>query len=199
MKFILCIFCLTIPFLLIAQEKSDRILWSKKLLKWKDFKGTPDSVGKHAASNAVTYSILERRFSIDSNGNIKLIIAAWFNPSKSWYNKDKININNSDRVLLHEQYHFDICELYARKIRKFFSTTIFSDSLANFKRELPILLNRFYVEYRSQQERYDEEVKGNSTRFSEWMEAVDNEMKDLKKFTDTSIVIKLKQPISSVK
>ena len=77
-------------------------------LKWEDFKGSrPDQYHGDAGSmvkiKAVPYFVKKR---------IKYDVYTLFNKTKSWA------LAQSPQLLAHEQLHFDIAELYARKIRK---------------------------------------------------------------------------------
>ena len=171
------------------QDQPNQILWSKKHLKWRDFKGTPDSTGPHAKAAAVTSSRLEQRYYKTANNEIHFIIAAWFNPARSWVKESTLKSNGSDRTLDHEQHHFDMCELYARKIRKYLSTAVFTDS--TYRQKIPELFKTFHKEYRTEQERYDSEVKVTRQSLDDWTSSIDDEMKQLSKFSDTLVVVKL--------
>src|SRR5699024_5538989 len=50
------------------------------------------------------------------NNTPSILIIGYMIPSESWVKENK----KSDYLLKHEQLYFDICELYARKIRKIF-------------------------------------------------------------------------------
>lgn len=77
-------------------------------LQWDDFQGDPDKNSLGDAATAV--SIKARPFLVKKE--IDYDVVAIFNREKSWA-RDK-----SSSLLAHEQLHFDIAELYARKIRK---------------------------------------------------------------------------------
>ena len=77
-------------------------------LQWDDFQGEPDKNSLGDAATAV--SIKAKPFLVKKQ--ISYDVVAIFNREKSWV-RDK-----SASLLAHEQLHFDIAELYARKIRK---------------------------------------------------------------------------------
>ena len=77
-------------------------------LQWEDFRGEPDKDSHGDAATAVQISA--KPFLVKKE--IRYDVVALFNRSKSWA-RDK-----SPSLLVHEQLHFDIAELYARKIRK---------------------------------------------------------------------------------
>ena len=87
----------------------DELSWNEFYkLQWDDFQGEAD---KNSLGDAGTAVIIRARpFLVKSR--IKYDVVAIFNRKKSWA-RDK-----SPSLLAHEQLHFDIAELYARKIRR---------------------------------------------------------------------------------
>jgi hypothetical protein len=172
----------------VQDDPAAPILWQKKSLRWKNFRDVPDSQGPHAKSLAVTNSRLEQRYYRVGN-ELHFIIAAWFNPNKSWVRDGVSGARYSDEVLSHEQHHFDMCELYARKIRRYLSTAVFTE--ATYKKEIPELFKTFHTQYRAEQNKYDSELKERVYRQDEWTESIDVAMKELKTFTDTAVIVKI--------
>jgi hypothetical protein len=168
----------------LAFAQNDRILWSKKSLKWKDFKGEADSTSKFAA---VTRSGVEERYGLTPQKELQFIIAAWFFPVYSWVK----NGGGSDYTLEHEQLHFTLSELYARKMRKYLSEATFYDSTYRF--EIPLLLKHFQQEVRNEQKRYDAETDhcANRSKQEDWADSIRDEMKKLSEFSDTLLLVKL--------
>jgi hypothetical protein len=79
-------------------------------LKWTDFTG--DYNGVCAASTATE---LYMESTTDSCGDISFNIKAIFHPELSYISP---TCSRSEKTLRHEQLHFDITELYARKLRR---------------------------------------------------------------------------------
>ena len=101
-----------------AQKSADKIIWSKDYkLTWEDFKGRPKSSSKFGA---ITISSVRKNFSY-KNGKISINAETIFFKKDSWV-KDNAKILS---LLGHEQLHFDIAELFARKFRKAISATKF--------------------------------------------------------------------------
>lgn len=98
-----------------ASETPDIIYWeAKDKLNWEDFQGRPDH--QHKYISALTSSgILHYRGC--ENGEIIYKVRAYFEKKESWFKEEAHN----DYILAHEQLHFDITELYARKLRKLLS------------------------------------------------------------------------------
>ncbi len=133
-------------------QEYDTIPWTKeRKLIWKDFKGKPKRGFKAAAITAsgITYS-----FSSLARGNeveVDFKVNAYFYPDQSWYDAE----NCDDVILGHEQLHFDISELYARKLRKRLNELTFS---LNIKKEVRVIYNDILNELDDFQERYDWET-----------------------------------------
>ena len=171
------------------QGNPEPILWRKRGLLWKNFQGRVDSVGPLAGALAVTNSRLEQYY-YRVGDEIHFVIAAWFYPNRSWVKKIVLNSRRSDEVLSHEQHHFDLCELYARKIRKYLGTVVFTDQ--TYQTEIAELFKKFHEEYRLEQNKYDAELNNHVYRLDEWTDSIDAEMKQLKNYSDTSLVVKLR-------
>jgi hypothetical protein len=77
-------------------------------LSWDNFNGKPSSGSKGDAGSVIA---IETYPSVN-NGKVHFQVYALFNREKSWYS------DTSQSLLAHEQLHFDLAELYARKIRK---------------------------------------------------------------------------------
>lgn len=90
-------------------EGSEILEWNEYYrLQWDDFQGEPtaESIGD---AGAVVH-IKAKPYLVKKQ--VHYHVYAYFNRSKSWA-RDK-----SAELLAHEQLHFDIAELYARKIRR---------------------------------------------------------------------------------
>jgi hypothetical protein len=100
------------PFATSASDPSlnDTISWQAKRLTWDDFVGRPDA--RYVSSVALTSSSINVFYAgRESNPNIK--VTCTFYRRHSWVKDEGRNAF----VLQHEQLHFDITELYARKLR----------------------------------------------------------------------------------
>lgn len=108
-------------FIIGLTKAQDKIFWSEnRKLVWEDFqsKNQPNT-SKAAATTFCGISYLlnspTKKF---SSKEVK--IESFFVPSKSWAHSD----HKTDLVLMHEQSHFDIAELFARRFRKLISDKI---------------------------------------------------------------------------
>ncbi|WP_409416551.1 hypothetical protein [Flavobacterium sp. PS2] len=156
------------------QEQDNNILFwsSNKKLTWNDFQGDPDTI--NLMIKAQTFAGLKIENGYWQEGIPKINVICYFSKSKSWV---KVK---SDSNLAHEQLHFDIWELYARKIRKSF------DSL-NEKKIKDIKV--YYSVFESYGEKcnkyndfYDSKVYFNDERQQQWIENIAIELNQLKRY-----------------
>ncbi|EID73678.1 hypothetical protein W5A_10195 [Imtechella halotolerans K1] len=130
-------------------QQHEVIKWDRnRLLTWKDFQGKPQKDSDVAATTAsgVFYSI--KYGTKGSEVRVVVDVYAYFSPRQSWYHKDMAD----DHLLSHEQLHFDITELYARKLRKKIATYSFTQDA---DKEMKVLFNRAMKSLDSVQDIYD--------------------------------------------
>ena len=99
-----------------AIAKEDRLVWaSDRLLTWTDFRGTSPHDGVEGALTG--YSLL---FGVSCTGSaFAYEVSAVFLPHQSWV-KPIVLADPDERryTLRHEQTHFDLTEVHARRVRK---------------------------------------------------------------------------------
>lgn len=113
----LLLLAMTLPMLAMRADTStgpeEQIRWQSDFrLQWSDFQGKPDRASN---MDALTESGITFSWSCDWRG-FKLEAYAIFVPGGSWVKEP------TNSLLAHEQAHFDITEIHARKLRKFFAT-----------------------------------------------------------------------------
>lgn len=121
-------------------------------LTWEDFKGKPNKMDGAVAvtSSGITFSYSTRR------SNKKVVsfsteVYAHFYPEQSWYKPERANVH----ILGHEQLHFDITELHARKFRKRIKLLKASNDVV---KELNILHKTTNEDLAALQDKYDAET-----------------------------------------
>lgn len=175
MKFIifkLLVLSLFIP-LFINNQEDDKILWSPtKKLEWNDFKGAPtDTLYTHAAQIHGLIEIVK----IDTDKNIpKITLHCYFIKSKSW---TKVNDNEN---LAHEQLHFDIYELFTRKIRQSFEG-LNNKNISNIN-EYQKIYDLYIEKCNDYNELYDSEVYFNDKKQSMWNIKIKQELMKLDRY-----------------
>jgi hypothetical protein len=173
-RYLLICICI---FLLHKDEVT--IPWSDAYkLAWSDFQGPPkqdsDAVATTASGITFNYSIKKTSKRIVS---FNTDVFAHFYPKKSWF-KPSLADNH---ILSHEQYHFNITELFARKFRQRVAQIAVSESLSI---ELDQIHYDINAELSNFQEQYDAET--NFSRDFEqqaiWQKRIDIELAKLESF-----------------
>lgn len=127
-------------------------------LIWTDFKGQPDqkSVAVAVTTSGITYGFTSK----SANGKIvsyEVEIDTHFYPQKSWQKKDIVN----DYVLRHEQFHFNITELFARKFRALVANASLSQ---NIKFKVDEIYQEITTELNTMQNQYDLETQHSKSK-----------------------------------
>jgi len=158
----------------IAQSK-DTIYWNgNRKLKWEDFKGKPDN-GTNLL--AMTQAGIGYEFGCN-NGELRLKIYCYFNVNKSWTKETE-----SDELLEHEQVHFNITELYTRKLRKRLGEI--NDPCGKNVKEMDKIYRSNFEECARTQDLYDKETNHSTNKMKqrEWEERITKELNELKGFS----------------
>lgn len=149
-------------------ESMIRIEWKEGYkLNWADFQGAPLE-GK--SYSAMTCSDLDvKSFKVDNQTQYK--VTSSFMKKVSW-TKSK-----SEKLLAHEQVHFDITELHARLLRKALSDVDRKLS----KQEFKSLVDPVFAQWAEMEKNYDRETRHglNKDKQAEWEAMVDRRIKAL--------------------
>lgn len=177
MKYIKVFFLLLILNTAYSQRKteSDSIRWSKEVkLEWKDFKGAVPfgdlGIKKAASSLETLASGID--FYEDSIPVFK--VEAIFIKSKSW------TILKNDDLLKHEQGHFDITEIYVRKLRRKYLELNKQkvSSVEKYSQEFEKTQNELDLEHQL----YDKEVYFIPENREIWYKKIAKELKELEEY-----------------
>jgi len=96
----------------------------------------------------------------------EIFVQSVFDTNQSWF----VPEGETDYVLRHEQIHFDITEIFSRKLRKELVEAKVTST--NFITAKPIF-DRVFNEMRNRQKRYDQEtVRGEKKETQEYWEAI---------------------------
>jgi len=169
LRFIFGFFVFLWSVISLAQEE-DAILWHpKQRLSWANFKAEPIEGSKVAATTASGLSYQFSATEADGKYELDYSVNTFFYPNRSWY-QPKI----CDEVILsHEQLHFDISELFARKMRKIMDTTTFTK---NVKAEVKAIYRQINKELAEYQQVYDNDT--NYSRNIEEQQSWNQKIKD---------------------
>ena len=158
----------------VMTQEVEKILWREELkLRWDDFKGKVPNYNI-GFKKAITTSEIRIKADFLDGQMPNFIVGAYFIKNQSW------TITNSDTILAHEQIHFDISELFARKIRRTFEKLQTSK-----EKDYDIYIAKYY-DLRKQelnlQEDYDNKVLFNKERQLEWQARISKELQKLKDY-----------------
>lgn len=164
-----------IPQILLAQSKDEELLeWSESSkLSWNDYKASPDP-SSDAAASTTTYLSIEYNITRTSFG---YKIKSRFSKTRSW------GLHKTDHILSHEQGHFDIAEIFARKLNKLMKEYTFDWS--TYRQDLKKIYQDVLDEKEEMQNKYDEETNHsiNKEKQEEWLKKI-KEL--LEKYADSS-------------
>ncbi len=157
-----------------AQLPDEELLeWSsERKLSWSDYKGKPNPLSDAAASTT-TYLSIEYNISSSSFG---YKIKSRFSKNWSW------GLHKSDYILSHEQGHFDIAEIFARKLHKKMSE--YSFNKRTYQQDLKKIYEEVTDEKEQMQNDYDRETRHsiNKEKQAEWLKKIERMLEDLKAY-----------------
>lgn len=131
-----------------SSDTPDILYWSETSpLDWEDFQGQAKYDYRNRDISALTSSgILHYRGCKD--GKIIYKVRAYFEKKESWFKSDAY----TDYHLAHEQLHFDVTELYARKLRKLLSEQNFR---CGEEQEFENYIEHYLSNWQTAQQAYD--------------------------------------------
>ncbi len=177
---VIFILALLTPTLTVGQN----IIWDPdRKLNWEDFQGMADTSSKF---DALTQSGVQYSYRWQSS-NHKITytfeVNAYYDKSKSWVKNSKA----TSTLLAHEQLHFDISELFARKLKQSMENTTFSVS---HEAEIEKLVLASQSAREDMQLQYDTETEhmANAEQQLKWERFIANELEALKKYANVEVV-----------
>jgi hypothetical protein len=177
MKYIKVFFLLLIFNTTYSQCKteSDSIRWGKEVkLKWKDFKGAVPFGYSDIKKATSAFEILATCVDFKEDSIPVFEIEVFFVKTKSWV------ILKTDDILRHEQGHFDIAEIYARKLRKIYKE-INIQKKSNVD-EYSNVFEKTQNELDLVQKQYDKEVNFIPENREIWYKKIAKELEELKDY-----------------
>lgn len=128
--------------------------WSAaRPLAWRDFQGSPPRGGPEGSKTA--YSLSSIWQCRGKAFDFRVTVA--FRTQQSWVKAEVLSDSVQRRALLaHEQTHFDLAEVHARRMRRAFRSL--SAPCVRTDAELAALTDRFAEEEKTEQRRYDAET-----------------------------------------
>ncbi len=184
---LLFICILSFSFTKLFQNNEAKIIWSKdRQLTWDDFKGKPIKGGQRAA---FTDSGMDLQFSYEGeNQLLKITSHTYFLKNRSSVNPEK----KSDEILKHEQGHFDISEIYSRKLHKNIMEEKLKEKILNKK--MAEIASKYKNELDKFQDLYDKETNHsiNKEKQLDWNNRIAKQLKELEKYAEPDFSVELK-------
>lgn len=146
--------------------------WEKqRLLSWNDFKGPVKATSEESA--AATHCGIGFKTCRREDGKQGIVVYNTFYVNKSWVRPDA----KIAEILFHEQGHFDLCEIYTRKLRVAMSTVDLT--APNLKQVLEQVYFDVKEQYENRQFAYETETT-HGTNFAHqrrWHDIMSNELR----------------------
>ncbi len=196
-------------------KRENIIYWKKDYkLKWDDFQGLPDTTKNYLA--VTTSEIADNEIPVKGQDSLKIVILTEFlkDFSYKWF-AHLWDTNFKTEALEHEQIHFDITEVYARKLRQKIKPLISKAANRNsswIQDQIEEFNHKLTAESWIEQEQFDSAVSFYHTqgfkvyrvniasdydtvrrRQNLWRQKVDKELSDLEKYSENAMTIKVKQ------
>ena len=122
-----------------------------RVLTWADFKGTPPAAASAVAAETA-YALIHGAECTGSRFEFRVVAA--FRPKISWVKPAMFRTPaDSARGLRHEQTHFDLAELHARRLRRYYAELIGPCQIST--NDLTATANRILQNEKAAQVQYD--------------------------------------------
>lgn len=162
-------------FTIFYANSQDTIYWTaSNKLNWNNFKSKPDSLSEHGA-----VSNIHIKYSYTYSGQqLSFKNYCFFYTKKSWS-----KIFTSD-ALAHEQGHFDIGEIFARKFRK--NITLYKLNATTIKEDIKKIAAQINMEKAAMDNLYDTETDfhRNDINQTKWNKKIGTELFILNKYAN---------------
>lgn len=158
----------------LRMETTDLIPWTdQKRLVWDDFLCEPvkgsDAVASTSTSLGIAYQL--------NGGELSYHITCYFNKEKSW------TLMKTDYILAHEQGHFDITEIFARKLHEALQNYEFNKK--SFKKDITHIYQTIVKQKEDFQKLYDGETDHSRKRKEQydWLQKIEDMLKETEAYS----------------
>jgi len=162
-------------FLSPKTEDQEFIPWTpQSRLSWEDFQCSPkrgtDAVASTSTSLGIAYQV--------TDGQLTYHITCNFSKAKSW------GLMKTDYILAHEQGHFDITEIFARKLHESLQNYTFNKK--SFRRDINDIYQAIVQQKEEYQKMYDEESDHSRNRNLqyEWLERIQTLLRETEAYAE---------------
>lgn len=160
---------------LVAQDEVEKIKWKpNRPLSWEDFKATPDTSNSYSANTNSGISYNWNYSTASGQPILEHEVHTNFYPGKSWVKE----IQDKEYLLAHEQLHYDISELHARKLRQALQHY---EPGRNIRQELKRIYKTIESQRVAMQNEFDQETSHSENKAAEmrWRSFVKKELEKL--------------------
>lgn len=163
-----------------ASVNPNFIPWNQYRLSWNDFKAHPDH--KVNADAVTSYSISIHPKFINGQKQLQLVVLNNFIQHESWVKA------KSHNLLSHEQGHFDLAEVYVRKLRKELSQLTFSK---HTEHEIDRIYSNILNELNREQSKYDNssDYSRNTKEQRVWEKRIADQLKEYEAYDHPVVII----------
>jgi hypothetical protein len=184
MKFLCLTSFLLMVNLSVSGSGNDTIFWSTEQLGFKDFsmEVVNETFAKTITGNTTNTELEGYIFSgitfslLQEGSTITCQVKAYMIPQESW-----LSNKNDTATLAHEQAHFDITEIFARKLRRDLSKI---KSAGAAKRQME--LN--FVALQEEQRKFDKSHKSESGVNTTWKNKIESGLKELAEWSNPIVI-----------
>lgn len=164
-------------------SKPAEISWQRdRKLSWDDFRGlVPKDAEEQTAAATFCGIGFETNVITRKSPNVDIRVYNTFYINNSWVRPEE----RSEAVLIHEQGHFDLCELYTRKLRAEMSNV--AVDVNTLKPVLRNIYDRVQAEYRMRQESYETET-AHGVNYDEqykWEKILEKELNETEQWSES--------------
>lgn len=151
---------------------ADQFQWHEhSTLSWDDFRGAVNAVTDRSA--AATYCAIGFKTNTPvAGGKPEIIVYNTFYAKKSWVRSDA----KIASILEHEQGHFDLCEIYTRKLKEGMGK--FDFNVPDVMQALMKIYSEINNSYEARQQAYEQETLHgtNTAQQKKWRDMINNEL-----------------------
>lgn len=176
---LVCFLILSGSNLSIAQEQ-EKLAWENdRLLSWTDFKAAPKENIPYSANTNSGLSYSWNYSTATGEAILEHEVHSNFYPNLSWVKA----IHNKEYLLAHEQLHFDITELHARKLRLKLDNYEIGRTV---RQDLKAIYNKVEAERVAMQNLFDKETSHSENQSEEmrWREFIAKELDKLSEYSN---------------
>ena len=156
----------------------------RSILTWKDFKGKVNKRSSYYASTSSGYQY-NAAFVGDS---LRIVLPCMFYPEKSWVKKGK----ETEALLKHEQGHFDLTEIYTRKMRREISSKKYAVKKVN--KGIVKIIKKYSQQLNTAQKKYDSQTNHSviEAEQQKWNKKIEGDLQSSELYSKPIFMVKVK-------